>query len=63
MANIVNSELLNRGLCKGRCKHCRHFSADFAEDEHNIYYLLVCNKFNETGETIAELHNNILARE
>lgn len=46
-------------MCKGNCKHCRHCGVEFAEDNHNIYYELICNKFDVYGISYSDLYNNV----
>ena len=46
-------------MCKGNCKTCKHCGAEFAEDKHNIYYELICNKFGVYGGSYSELYNNV----
>lgn len=41
--------------CKKDCKHCAACSAEFQEDQHNIYYVLICNKYDFIAESYAEL--------
>lgn len=41
--------------CKKDCKHCAACSAEFQEDKHNIYFVLVCNKYDTIAESYKEL--------